>query len=73
MLHPKRFGLIGQADFVPRCLLNGLLVAEPYGDVEPFDSLVGKLRPFWRVQIKACGSLSPHGMYYVGGSHRTGT
>lgn len=53
-------------------MLYELLVAKPYGDIDPFDYLVGKLRPNWRVQVKTCGNLSRHGTYHVSIARRTG-
>ena len=66
----KRFGLIGEADFLTNCLLQELQVAQPLGKYDPYDRLVGKLRPCWRVQVKTSGNLSRHKAYHVGLARR---
>ena len=66
----KRFGLIGEADFLTNCLLQELQVAQPLGEYDPYDRLVGKLRPCWRVQVKTSGNLSRHKAYHVGLARR---
>ena len=71
MQHGNRFGLIGEADFRTNCLLHDLKVADPCGAYDAFDTLVGKLRPFWRAQIKTTANLSRHKAYHVGVARRT--
>ena len=61
----KSVGLVGETAFVPRALLNKLFVVKPYGDLDPFDYMVGKLRPDWRVQVKTCATLDRYGMFHV--------
>ena len=65
----KRFGLVGETNFVPCALRQKLFVVKPYGNDDPFDYMVGKLRPNWRIQVKTCSTRDRHGMYHVNIGH----
>ena len=66
---PQRIGLVGETNFVPCALRQKLFVVKPYGNDDPFDYMVGKLRPNWRIQVKTCATLDRFGMYQVNIAH----
>ncbi len=71
MHDPKRSGELGEAIFVQRALTRGLRVAEPCGDSDPFDRLVGNGQRFWRVQIKSTMALPRNDIYQLSVSRLT--
>jgi hypothetical protein len=44
-------------------------VAKPWGNVDPYDVLVGIGRGFWRVQVK-CAHRAKDGLYYAPSDRR---
>ena len=57
-------GAVGEAAFALRALMMGLMVAKPYGNIHPFDSIVSGGAGLWRVQVKATTSTM-NGLYHV--------
>ena len=66
MRYPSRSGNISEVLLLPRALVQELIVAEPFGNIEPFDYLVGTIPRFWRVQVKSSSHLLSNNMYQVG-------
>lgn len=61
----KQAGEAAQAAFLHEALERGFIVAEPYGDSEPFDTLVGHGGRFLRVQVKTTNVKHGDGSYHV--------
>ena len=59
----SRRGDASEAAFVARACSLDFRVARPWGNIDPYDVLVGMRREFWRVQVK-CAS------YYQGHAYR---
>jgi PD-(D/E)XK endonuclease len=48
----SRIGDAAEAEFVARACGLDFRVAKPWGNIDPYDVLVGMGRGFWRVQVK---------------------
>jgi len=68
----KREGEIAQAIFVQHAMKQGLRVADPIGDSDPYDYLVGDGVRFWRTQVKSSSTQLPNDTYQVCVSKLTG-
>ena len=68
----NQFGELAQATFVQRALAQGLRVAEPFGNDDPFDYLAGPGKRFWRVQVEGSRAALHNNTYQVNIGHQTG-
>jgi len=68
----NHFGELAQATMVQRAMAHGLRVADPFGNNDPFDYLVGTAQRFWRVQVKGSRSALYNNTYQVNVGHQTG-
>ncbi len=50
-------GDIGEVAFLHKAMLQGLVVAKPYGHFQRYDFIVEAGRNLWRVQVKAASRL----------------
>ena len=57
-------GDLGEIAFVHKAMSLGYVVAKPYGNIHRYDFIVEGGRTLWRVQVKACASMS-RGLYNV--------
>lgn len=58
----SRRGDAGEAEFMARACGMDFRVAKPWGNIDPYDMLVGMGRGFWRVQVK-CAYAARWGQY----------
>jgi hypothetical protein len=66
----SRLGDSDEAAFVARACEFDFRVAKPWGNIDPYDVLVGMGRGFWRVQVKRA-THHGHGQYHAkSGGHR---
>jgi len=66
----SRKGGADEAAFVARACELDFRVAKPWGNIDPYDLLVGMGRGFWRVQVKRASQL--RGKYAAKAGGRTG-
>ena len=66
----SRIGDAAEAEFVARACGFDFRVAKPWGNIDPYDVLVGMGRGFWRVQVKRA-TRHHRGQYHArSGGHR---
>jgi len=61
-LEARRRGDLGEVAFVHKAMSLGLVVAKPYGQLQPYDFIVDGGSRLLRVQVKACAYMK-HGMH----------
>ena len=66
-----RLGDSDEAAFVARACEFDFRVAKPWGNIDPYDVLVGMGRGFWRVQVKRA-TQHGHGQYQAKSGGRRG-
>lgn len=62
----SRKGDAAEAEFMARACGLAFRVAKPWGNIDPYDVLVGAGRGFWRVQVKCATNIGP-GKYWANG------
>ncbi len=67
----SRLGDSDEAAFVARACEFDFRVAKPWGNIDPYDVLVGIGRGFWRVQVKHA-THDGNGQYHARGGGRRG-
>jgi len=67
----SRKGDADEAAFVARACEFDFRVAKPWGNIDPYDVLVGMGRGFWRVQVKRA-THDGHGQYHSRSGGRLG-
>jgi PD-(D/E)XK endonuclease len=67
-LSPKQLGEMAEAEFIAKAMEEGLVVAKPWGDSEPYDFIVNPRKSyiFWRVQVKSAHVRGKDGTYSFG-------
>jgi len=65
----SRRGDAGEAEFMARACGLDFRVAKPWGNIDPYDVLVGFGRGFWRIQVK-CAHRTECNQYKVTMSNR---
>lgn len=67
----SRKGDAAEAEFMARACGLAFRVAKPWGNIDPYDVLVGAGRGFWRVQVK-CAHREEDGRYHAGCARPSG-
>ncbi len=62
-LTSKQLGEIAEAEFIAKAVGLGFVVAQPWGDSEPYDFIVNPKKSFvfWRVQVKSAHTIGADG------------
>jgi long-subunit fatty acid transport protein len=60
----RRYGDVGEVAFLHKAMGLGYMVAQPYGNIYPFDFIVQGGKKLWRVQVKSVAYMK-NGSYYL--------
>ena len=61
----SRRGDAAEAEFMARACGMDFRVAKPWGNIDPYDVLLGMGQGFWRVQVKCAHSTGSSGSYHA--------
>lgn len=60
----RRYGDVAEVAFLHKAMRLGYMVAQPYGNIYPFDFIVQGGKKLWRVQVKSVAYMK-NGSYYL--------